>query len=116
MNALKTAIVLFIFGVLVLGGGTAGYLKANSLISLGSGCVIGILAFIFSYGISQNYPKALYSALILVFATGVFFAYRWYTTGSFMPGGLMCIVSLITFAILLCRKCECNKEMHSSKL
>ena len=91
MSAFK--IILFIYGILMLGGGVMGYVKAHSKPSLIMGIISGILIFIGVYLLGSN----LKIGMMLVTAvsamlTGVFLL-RLLKTHSFMPAGMLLLLS-----------------------
>lgn len=95
------ATVVLIYGILVLLGGGLGYAKAKSLPSLLSGSVFGVLLIICSILMFQAKSVGTYTALLLSFFLGIFFAFRYKGSRKFMPAGLMIVLSLVTFIVLL---------------
>lgn len=94
------ALLVFVFGLIVFLGGLMGFLKAQSIISLVTGSAFAILlissGFLFIKGSSSAFILAMTSVIILA----LFFGYRFYLTGLFMPAGLMLILSVIVLAVL----------------
>ena len=99
MSASK--IFLAVYGVLMLLGGYMGYIKAGSKISLISGILSGILIFVGIYLSASNHQLGLG---IIAATSGVLiltFAIRFMKTKSFMPSGMLIILSLIALGIAL---------------
>ncbi|MEC7839543.1 MAG: TMEM14 family protein [Chlamydiota bacterium] len=97
MNIFITAIS--IYTLLIFAGGIIGYLTAGSTASI-------VMSSIFSLGYVmvlctlKNYPKQsfIFSALLTFFLLA-FFCMRYFTTHSFMPGGLMALLSFLMLGI-----------------
>ena len=94
-------IFLALYGLLMLLGGYMGYAKAGSKISLITGLISGVIIFLGIY-LSQNNPQlgigiiAVTSGLL-----SVSFLMRFLKTQSFMPAGMLLVLSLIALAISL---------------
>jgi uncharacterized membrane protein (UPF0136 family) len=97
-------IIVLIYGILVLLGGTIGYLTKGSLASLFSGAACGALLIASALGIFRTSVIAFFTALGTSGALGIFFAVRYYVTGSMMPAGGMAILSSTVFLLLLTAK------------
>jgi len=94
----KTVLLVYVF-FLVLGG-VMGLVKGKSKISL-----IMSLAFAIPLALSAfGYLNVPYLAVILIALLLVFFAKKFMRTKSFMPGGLMSILSVIALFLLLWKK------------
>jgi uncharacterized membrane protein (UPF0136 family) len=99
MSAAK--ILLTIYGVLMLVGGWIGYAKAGSKASLITGIVSGILILI---GVYLSGPQETFGQQFLTVITALLtfvFVIRLIKTHSFMPSGMLLIMSLIAFFISL---------------
>lgn len=84
-----------LYGVIVLIGGLIGYMKASSQASLIAGSLFGIGLVITGLGMALNWAWAFHAALTLMVFLAIFFAIRFYTTGAWMPAGVMLIMSII---------------------
>lgn len=94
-----TKIILAIYGTLMLGGGYMGYAKAGSKMSLIMGIVSGIVIFIGLFLTKSNAQLGYgvigaMSALLVVT-----FTMRLIKTGSFMPSGMLVILSVIAVIV-----------------
>jgi len=92
-------IILAVYGVLMLGGGFMGYVKAGSKMSLIMGVVSAIVIFVGLYLSKANKQMGygLISAMsALLVAT---FIVRLVKTGSFMPSGMLVILSIIAVVV-----------------
>lgn len=72
--------------ILILGG-LVGYLKAGSLLSIISSLVFGSLLLI------GLYNKSTATLLLTLTALLLFFAYRWFQTGNFLPAGVLLVLT-----------------------
>lgn len=95
-------IVVLLYGLILLVGGTIGYTHAGSMASLIAGLLSGFVAIIAATLLEQRHCRpagtlATIEALILT----LFFSYRFGLSGAFMPSGLMALLSLIVLALLL---------------
>lgn len=86
-------IVFLIYGILMLGGGVMGYVKAGSKPSLITGIISGILIFVGVYllGVNAKVGLGIVSVVSLIL-TGVFLM-RFLKTQAFMPSGLLLLLS-----------------------
>lgn len=87
--------ITILYGVIVLIGGLIGYMKASSQVSLITGSLFGIGLIIAGLGTALNWSWAFHAALTLMVLLAVFFAIRFYTTGAWMPAGIMLIISIV---------------------
>lgn len=84
----KTTITLLSYSTLLIIGGLIGFMTAGSFASL---LMSTLFAFLLLFSLYlKNIPM---SYTVLSFLTA-FFAYRTFTTGKFMPSGLMTLISL----------------------
>lgn len=93
--------VALIYGLLVLLGGIMGYVQAQSLPSLISGLVFGVALLASSWGLWRGSGAAGYWAVGLTLLLALFFGYRFFTTGKWMPAGGMLMLSLAALILLL---------------
>lgn len=95
-------ISMLVFGILIVGGGVFGFLKAKSKASLIAGVVSGAL-MITAYSVSNRNVKQglLFGAIICSVLAGVF-VMRLAKTKKFMPSGMLLILTTIEeFALFL---------------
>jgi uncharacterized membrane protein (UPF0136 family) len=90
-----------IFGVLVLGGGVAGYARAKSRISLLAGVVSGLVLLYAAFALFQGRSEGIPLAMTVSMLLAMLFLVRWRKTGAFMPAGMLLILSLLQTLILL---------------
>ncbi|XP_015586593.1 transmembrane protein 14C [Cephus cinctus] len=75
-------------------GGILGYVKSNSVPSLGAGLLFGSVLAFGAYQTSQNpnnYRVLLGTSAVL----GGLMSYRFYNTGKVMPAGLIALISAV---------------------
>src|SRR3989338_5926906 len=99
MSAAK--IFLALYGFLMLAGGYMGYAKAGSKQSLIMGIISAIIIFIGIYLSLSNHQLGLG----IIAATGgiltIVFILRFLKTKSFMPAGMLLVLSLVALAVAL---------------
>jgi uncharacterized membrane protein (UPF0136 family) len=88
--------MIIIYAVLLLIGGFMGYKTKGSLPSLTAGTICSLLFAITAWGIHNGSSIALRCCRFLLSAMIIFFGYRLWLTGAFMPAGLMLIISSLT--------------------
>lgn len=95
------AVITFIYAAIILAGGMMGYIKAQSLPSLIMGTTFALLLTLSAIGILKDYLLGQFIAAGLAGLLALFFSYRFFQTMSFMPAGLIVILSLIVIFLLL---------------
>ncbi|GIV04726.1 MAG: hypothetical protein KatS3mg016_0301 [Fimbriimonadales bacterium] len=99
MNAFQ--VVLLLYAIIIAAGGVMGYTQAQSTVSLVNGLIAAALLLL-GLGLSFRNPTAGFGlGAVVALALAVFFAYRFFTTGKWMPGGITMILSVIAFAVML---------------
>ncbi|MFN3690678.1 MAG: TMEM14 family protein [Fimbriimonadales bacterium] len=94
-------IVLLLYAIIIAAGGVMGYVQAQSTVSLVNGLIAAALLLL-GLGLSFRNPVAGFGlSAVVALALGVFFAYRFFTTGKWMPGGVTMILSAIALATML---------------
>ncbi|XP_043277213.1 transmembrane protein 14C [Venturia canescens] len=82
----------FLYAGAVAAGGILGYVKSNSIPSLGAGLLFGGVLGYGAYQISSTPPQ--YSMFLgSSAALGGIMGYRFYNTGKIMPAGVIAIMS-----------------------
>ena len=86
MEALTLGILaIFGYGLLSLGGGLMGYIKSQSVVSLVSGGISGVLLLVLAVMKFQGADWAATVAAIVIAGLVLVFAMRWYKTRKPMP-------------------------------
>jgi uncharacterized membrane protein (UPF0136 family) len=96
-------IAIGLYALLLLIGGTIGYLKAGSNMSLIMGT---ITAVIFAFLGLQRGRITDYVTLALTALMALFFSFRLYSTNNFFPSGIIVLASICLFFWLL-RQSSC---------
>lgn len=96
----SSAILVLIYGILLILGGVFGYVKAGSLPSLIFGTLIGAVVLVSAWAMFKKKIAGLYAALILAFAIDALFTYRMMATNKLMPAAPICILSLVVIIVL----------------
>lgn len=94
-------IVTIVYGLLACFGGIWGYTKANSKVSLISGCISGFLLLIAALMQLQGITLGLIIARIVTLLLILVFTVRLIKTKKAMPGALMLTTGIITLIILV---------------
>jgi uncharacterized membrane protein (UPF0136 family) len=98
MNAFQIALLLY--AIIIAAGGIMGYVAAQSMVSLVNGLVAAVILLI-GLAVSFKNPTAGFGlSAVVALALGVFFAYRFFTTGKWMPGGVTMILSAVAFVLM----------------
>lgn len=91
----KAAWITFFYALIILIGGIIGHAKAASTASLTMGIIFGILLLFSAAGMYKNHLLPAYCGILLIFILDAFFTYRWIYTFSFLPPGLLALLSLV---------------------
>ena len=99
MNAFQIALLLY--AVIIAAGGVMGYVAAQSVVSLVNGLIAAALLLV-GLAISFKNPTAGFGlSAVVALALGIFFAYRFFTTGKWIPGGITMVLSAVAFVLML---------------
>lgn len=96
-----SGVIAIAYGILVLAGGTLGYVQAKSTASLLSGCISGLLLLIAGVVQLQGYDWGLLLALVITVMLAIVFVVRLLKTRKIMPAGIMTAASVAVLVILL---------------
>jgi uncharacterized membrane protein (UPF0136 family) len=89
--------VIFLYGVLIGSLGVYGYIQKNSIPSLVSGTIFGLILLLSSWGIAKSRWLGAYGALMATLCLTATFSYRYALTGK----GNLAILSVLSAAIFL---------------
>ncbi|CAL7944400.1 unnamed protein product [Xylocopa violacea] len=84
----------YIYAATVAAGGVFGYVKAQSIPSLGAGLLFGSILGYGAYQTSQD-PTNIRVSVAATLVLGGLMGYRYHTTGKLMPAGMIAILSSI---------------------
>ena len=90
-----------VYGLIVIGGGLIGYFVSGSTASIISGSLFGFLMILCGLGIQKGWAFALHAASIISLILTIFFVYRYALTSSWLPSGIMMILSIVVFVATL---------------
>ena len=93
MEAAK--IYFVIFGILTVGGGVVGYIKAGSVASIIAGSITGVLLLVAAFLLPEHRAIGLATALIVSLLLAAQFIPKFLKMGRVMPAGLMSVLSVI---------------------
>ena len=91
-------ILILVYATIVFAGGLIGYLKAGSKPSLIAGAVSGALLAGTAWFSWNNEVRALCMAAVIAGLLSLVFLMRFLKTRSFMPSGMMLLLSLAATA------------------
>jgi uncharacterized membrane protein (UPF0136 family) len=94
-----TAIIVWIYGVLMGVGGVIGYLKVRSKASLLSGVGFGLMLLASGYGVWQSSRDSLVASAVIAALLVAIFAVRLMKTRRFMPAGVLAVLSLVALIV-----------------
>jgi len=95
----KSAYILLAFALFLAAGGCFAFAKAGSLISLISSTSFALLFSLCALAMLKKRPMGAYSALISLGFLACFLVMRLVQTRSFMPAGLLLMLTLCVFCI-----------------
>jgi uncharacterized membrane protein (UPF0136 family) len=98
-----TAIIVWVYALMMAVGGVFGYLKVHSKASLISGLGFGLILLYTGYEVWNGSRENLWASAIIAALLMVIFAIRLVKTRRFMPGGMLALLSMVTLVIFLNR-------------
>jgi hypothetical protein len=87
------ATTLWIYALLMVGGGIYAFLSSRTLDSLVAASLLAVLLVLLSILSKKGHLPAGYLGGIVVFLLAIFFAYRFLATERFFPSGVLLILS-----------------------
>ena len=97
----RIAVIVWVYGALVLVGGVMGWIKAQSKPSLMSGVGFGVALLFSGWFIWQGDRHALLGTAVLAGVLLIVMGIRFGATSKFMPAGLVAGLSLVVLVLLL---------------
>jgi len=91
----NTAIEVWVYGVIMILGGIAGFVRVGSKASLISGVGFGLVLLVTGFGVWQSSQACLVAAEVIALLLVVLFAIRYAKKRHFMPAGMLAILSLV---------------------
>ncbi len=99
----NTAIQIWVYGVIMMLGGIAGFVRVGSKASLISGVGFGLLLLVSGFGVWQGSLGCLVAAEVIALLLVVLFAIRYAKKRRFMPAGMLAVLSLVAAVIFALR-------------
>lgn len=93
--------VVLIYTVIVFTGGLIGYLSKGSVPSLFFASISSALLMLSLFGIKKEMRIGYTSALAVTLILVIFFMFRFIKTGSWMPAGMMSLISIFVLIYLI---------------
>ena len=90
-----------IFGLLTIVGGVIGYTSKGSVASIVAGGISGVLLLLAAFLLPGNVTAGLAIGLVVSLLLAGRFVPAFAKTGSFMPAGMMSILSIIGLVIAI---------------
>ncbi len=94
-------IYFIVFGLLTIVGGVIGYVRAGSMASIIAGSISGILLLVAAFLLPANVVAGLAIVAVVSVLLAGRFVPAFIQTGSFMPAGMMSILSVIGIVMAL---------------
>lgn len=107
----RAALILGLYGILVVLGGVIGFIFSSSTISLIMGSICGFLVLLSAVAMYKNKKVGLWCALSLLLILDAFFTYKFTSHPQFFPSGLFCLLSILTLVVLILRLRNYSKSM-----
>ena len=95
----NTAIEIWVYGVIMILGGIAGYMNVGSKASLISGVGFGLGLLACGYGAWHDSGNSVAAAEIIALILVVLFAIRYAKKHRFMPAGMLAVLSLVAVIV-----------------
>ena len=100
----QIALLVGTFGLVSIGGGVLGYVKAKSAASLIAGAAAGAALLACAWGLAQGHPAAELGSALVSGLLGARFLGTWLRRRRFMPDFVMLALSAATLAALAARR------------
>jgi uncharacterized membrane protein (UPF0136 family) len=94
-------IYFIVFGILTIGGGIVGYVKAGSTISLVAGFISGVLLLIAAWLMPEQQAAGLIIAVVVSLLLAGQFVPKFFRTFKIMPAGFMSILSVLGIIVAI---------------
>lgn len=91
----NTAIEVWVYGVIMILGGIAGFVRVGSKASLISGVGFGLVLLVCGFGVWNGLQSNLVAAEVIALLLVVLFAMRYAKKQRFMPAGMLAVLSLV---------------------
>jgi len=91
----NVAIEVWVYGVIMILGGIAGFARVGSKASLISGVGFGLMLLLSGIGVWNGSQNSLIVAILIALLLVVLFAIRYVKKRRFMPAGVLAILSLV---------------------
>ena len=98
----NVAIEVWVYGVIMIVGGIAGFARVGSKASLISGVGFGLLLLLSGIGVWNGSRDSVMGAILVALVLVVLFAIRYAKKRRFMPAGVLAILSVVA-AVLFTR-------------
>src|SRR5437762_2801317 len=95
------AIIVWVYGMLVLIGGVIGWVKAKSKPSLISGIAFGVALIVVGIGVDQGHSMEVWLAGGLAGLLAAIMGLRFAKTRKFMPAGLVAVLSVVVALLVI---------------
>jgi len=96
-----TAMVVWVYAVVMAVGGVFGYLKVHSKASLLSGVGFGLILLVSGYGVWLGSKESLVASAVIAALLVIIFAVRVVKTRRMVPAGILALLSVATLVIFL---------------
>ena len=97
----NTAIEVWVYGVIMILGGIAGFVRVGSKASLISGVGFGLALLASGFGVWQGSQDSLLGAIVIALLLVVLFAIRYVKKRRFMPAGMLAVLSVVAVVMFV---------------
>ena len=97
----NAAIEVWVYGVIMILGGIAAFVRVGSKASLISGVGFGLVLLVSGYGVWKGSQNSLIGAIVIASLLVVLFAIRYAKKRRFMPAGMLAVLSLIAAIVFV---------------
>ncbi|HVM62842.1 MAG TPA: TMEM14 family protein [Verrucomicrobiae bacterium] len=91
----NAAIEVWIYGLVMILGGIAGFVRVGSKASLISGVGFGLMLLVTGIGVWRGSQPCLLAAVVIALLLVVLFAIRYVKKRRFMPAGMLAVLSIV---------------------
>ena len=97
----NTAIEVWVYGVIMILGGIAGFVRVGSKASLISGVGFGLALLATGFGVWRGSQDSLLAAIVIALLLVVLFAIRYVKKRRFMPAGMLAVLSIVAMVMFV---------------
>jgi len=97
----NAAIEVWVYGLVMMLGGIAGFVRVGSKASLISGVGFGLVLLVTGFGVWRGSQESLLAAIVVALLLVVLFAIRYVKKRRFMPAGMLAVLSIVAMVMFV---------------